>query len=115
MAPATDAQHAYLQVADAFRDLIARGELAPGQRLPSIRQIASDHNIAAATAQNALAVLKDDGLIKATSTRGYFVTEDAAALILGGGNTGAIEQRIAALATELERLKERVVRLEEER
>jgi AcrR family transcriptional regulator len=44
------------------RERIAQGELRPGDRVPSARQITRDWGVAIATATKALAVLRDEGL-----------------------------------------------------
>lgn len=53
----------YLQIADHYRDLIRRGELKDGDRLPSTRQIVDQWGVAHATAAKALRVLATDGLV----------------------------------------------------
>jgi DNA-binding GntR family transcriptional regulator len=55
-------QPPYLQIADDLRRRIVSGELAPGDHLPSGRQIAQDWNCAYATATKALAALRKEGL-----------------------------------------------------
>lgn len=52
----------YLQVVQELRRRIVDGELADGDRLPSVRQIADEWQIAQATAMKALAALRADGL-----------------------------------------------------
>jgi DNA-binding transcriptional regulator YhcF (GntR family) len=52
----------YRRIADEVRDRIARGELRPGDRVPSARQITKQWGVAIATATKALAVLRDEGL-----------------------------------------------------
>jgi GntR family transcriptional regulator len=52
----------YLQVVQELRRRIVEGELADGERLPSVRQIAEEWKIAQATAMKALAALRADGL-----------------------------------------------------
>lgn len=104
----------YVQLADALRSEIALGQLKPGERLPSIRDLAERFGIAPQTVQNGLGVLRKDGLIHAGSTRGYFVTDDAAEQL---GDTpvpqlAAVNARLDELAVTVEALKERVDALE---
>jgi GntR family transcriptional regulator len=62
------------QIAQIYRDRIASGELAPGDRLPSIRTIAQQYEVATTTAQKVLEALRDEGLA-VTSPMGTFVRE----------------------------------------
>ncbi len=68
---------AYKQLADQLRAAITRGDYAPGDLLPSLKQLSGAHGIAIATVQHALQVLKDEGLIYGVSGRGTFVRRAA--------------------------------------
>jgi DNA-binding transcriptional MocR family regulator len=50
------------------------GELAPGARLPSIRSISQEYEVATTTAQKVLEALRDEGLV-ITSPMGTFVAD----------------------------------------
>lgn len=73
--PADDPRPPYLQTADALRKLIKDGTLEPGNKLPSARELQEQYGIANSTAQNALRVLKDAGLIYSVQGRGVFVSQ----------------------------------------
>lgn len=49
------------QIYDGFRDAIVRGDLRPGQRVPSSRELASELSISRIPALNAYAQLLADG------------------------------------------------------
>jgi len=51
------------QLAQLLRELIRSGQLAPGDRVPSEPQLARDHAVSRDTAQRALAMLAEEGLI----------------------------------------------------
>lgn len=53
------------RIAAELRRRIASGELTPGDRLPSTRQIVAEWGVAMATATKALAALRQDGLVTA--------------------------------------------------
>lgn len=57
-------QPPYLQIAEELRRRIVSGELAPGDHLPSGRQIARDWGCAYATAAKVLATLRKEGLVE---------------------------------------------------
>jgi GntR family transcriptional regulator len=60
------------QIAQIYRDKIRSGELAPGARLPSIRSISQEYEVATTTAQKVIEALRDEGLVE-TSPMGTFV------------------------------------------
>ena len=62
-----------MAIADELRGRIARGELPPGARVPSTRRLAADHGVAMATAAKALALLSQDGLVRAEPRSGTVV------------------------------------------
>ncbi|MEV8227579.1 GntR family transcriptional regulator [Streptomyces sp. NPDC079167] len=63
----------YLRIASEIRQRIAEGELAPGDRVPSTRQVAKEWNVALATATKALATLRTEGLVEARPRAGTVV------------------------------------------
>ncbi|WP_051781628.1 MULTISPECIES: TetR/AcrR family transcriptional regulator C-terminal domain-containing protein [unclassified Streptomyces] len=63
----------YLRIVTAIRRRIADGELAPGDRVPSTRQIAAEWGVALATATKALTTLRLDGLVEARPRIGTVV------------------------------------------
>ncbi|MFF3429508.1 TetR/AcrR family transcriptional regulator C-terminal domain-containing protein [Streptomyces sp. NPDC002602] len=54
----------YLRIVGDIRRRVASGELAPGDRVPSIRRIARDWGVASATAAKALTTLRLEGLVE---------------------------------------------------
>lgn len=69
------AYHPYTRITDHYRQAISTGELAPGDRLPSQRQISATFNVSGNTANNAMAALQVEGLVR-TSPRGTFVADE---------------------------------------
>jgi DNA-binding transcriptional regulator YhcF (GntR family) len=63
----------YQRIAAEIRRSIAAGELAPGDRVPSVRQVARDWDVALATATRALSTLRQEGLIEAKPRVGTVV------------------------------------------
>lgn len=63
----------YVQVANYLRDQILRGELRPGDEIPSERQIAEEWGVSRPTATRALAALRVEGLVEARQGAGTFV------------------------------------------
>jgi DNA-binding transcriptional regulator YhcF (GntR family) len=71
------ADAAYRRIAQEIADRITRGELAPGDRVPSTRQIVARHGVAMATATKVLAELRRQGLVRAAPGVGTVVVSPA--------------------------------------
>jgi AcrR family transcriptional regulator len=54
----------YAQIAAELRDQIEQGTLAPGDRVPSTREITQRWGVAMATATKALAALRQEGIVR---------------------------------------------------
>ena len=63
----------YLQVADLLRRQIEDGALTA--RLPSVKSLSQEHGVSHITAEKALAVLRDEGIIHSVIGKGYYVVE----------------------------------------
>lgn len=68
-----DPRPPYLQVAAQLRAAILAGTYAEGDRLPSQAQIAETFGVARMTAQQALRILREQGLISSRTGSGNFV------------------------------------------
>lgn len=55
---------------------IIKGKYSPGEKLPSVRDLAAEAAVNPNTMQRALAALESSGLIYTERTSGRFVTED---------------------------------------
>jgi DNA-binding transcriptional regulator YhcF (GntR family) len=67
------------QIVAAIRDRITSGQLPPGARVPSTRQIVAEWGVAMATASKVLATLGQEGLVQARPGFGTIVASAAAA------------------------------------
>src|SRR5712675_336192 len=65
--------HLYEQMAGKIHQLIQRGTLRPGERVPSVRKLSEQHDVSIATVLQAYMVLEDKGLIEARPQSGYYV------------------------------------------
>ncbi|KAA5834333.1 TetR/AcrR family transcriptional regulator C-terminal domain-containing protein [Saccharopolyspora hirsuta] len=65
----------YLRIAADIRARIHSGQLRPGDRVPSTRQITEEWGVAMATATKALAALRREGLVHPVTGAGTVVTD----------------------------------------
>ncbi|WP_071654583.1 GntR family transcriptional regulator [Mangrovactinospora gilvigrisea] len=63
----------YVALADHIAARIAAGELHPGSRLPSERDLAAEYGVAYLTVRRAAVVLRERGLITTVHGKGTFV------------------------------------------
>jgi len=68
----------YLVIVAAIRRRIESGELGPGDRVPSTRQLADEWGVAIATATKALTALRNAGVVVAKPRSGTIVAPDTA-------------------------------------
>lgn len=68
-----DPRAPYQQIADDLRSAIRAGELAPGERIKSSRELADVYGVAPMTVHQAMRVLRDEGLVESYQGRGVFV------------------------------------------
>ena len=96
-----DSRPIYEQIKDGLRRMIAAGVLAEDEKLPSVRQLATELTINPNTIQRAYAELEKEGFIYSVAGKGSFV---AAA----GGQSEARKQelfaQLRALSAELKLL-----------
>jgi len=63
----------YAQLADVFRQRIARNVWPPGTRLPTLEALMGEFSVARVTVRQAMELLARDGLVSAERGRGTFV------------------------------------------
>ena len=101
---------AYEQVADQLRDLIVRGEVKPGHRLPNEAMLSTQMGVSRATIREALRVLAAQNLIRTAkgATGGSFVTLPSADHISAflGSNIALLQQAESVSLDEFLELRE---------
>ena len=75
-----DGMPIYLQIIDELTTRIARRDYLPGEKLPSVREVAIEAGVNPNTVQRALTELERRGLVRTERTSGRFVTEDESVL-----------------------------------
>jgi DNA-binding transcriptional regulator YhcF (GntR family) len=65
----------YYQIRSQLATMIAAGQLATGERLPTIRQLSADLGLAAGTVARAFRELEQAGLITSRGRHGTFIAD----------------------------------------
>ncbi|CAA0118168.1 2-aminoadipate transaminase [Halioglobus japonicus] len=71
----------YEQLADVVAQMIRSDVLAPGDKVPSIRQASAQHGVSPSTVFQAYYLLESRGLIRARERSGYYVSENVRKLL----------------------------------
>ncbi|MEV4974724.1 GntR family transcriptional regulator [Streptomyces scopuliridis] len=79
----------YEQIAESLRTRIADGEFAPGDLLPSGRDLSEQWSVSRATVVKAMDVLRNDGLVVSRQGTGFAVTEAPVARPAGQRRAGS--------------------------
>ena len=97
-----DARPIWQQLADQMTESIVTGEYSPGERFPSVRELAMQAGVNPNTMQRALARLEEDGLLITSRTAGRNVTEDEK--ILRAVRSQLAEKRVIEYLENMEKL-----------
>ncbi len=115
-----DSRPIYAQIKDGLRKLIVTGALSPGEKLPSVRELASELSINPNTIQRAYRELEAEGYINTAAGKGSFAAgiselpaekrtralkafdEAATELIYLGCGAGELKERLDKLYSETE-------------
>lgn len=109
-----DPQHPYRQVAARLRVAIETGALPVGERLKSVRELAQEHGVSPGTVQQALRLLRDEGLITTWQGRGTFVRSQSGDTV-DDPATPTADERVDEILDRLERLEGEVAELKRNR
>lgn len=95
----TDPEPPFAQLIEQIRQAVSCGKLAPGDQLPSIRQLAGDLDLNSKTVAKAYRLLERDAVIQSRGYRGTFVHADGKAnssVDLNAWVMGQLKETIAA-------------------
>lgn len=109
-----DPRPAYVQIADDLRTAIQKGEIAPGNQLPSTTDLTERYGVARMTVRSALRLLRDEGLVVARQGTGVFVrsTYSPVGVDTDAVSMGTVAERLDAIATQVQKLTDRVDKIE---
>ena len=92
----------YSQLIAQIKVGIVTGAFPPGERLPSVRDLATEAGVNPNTMQRALAELERDGLVYSQRTAGRFVTEDK--IMIEQAKLGLAREQIQQFLQSMSRL-----------
>ena len=92
----------FQQIADEVKSVIARGACAPGEMIPSVRQMAAQALINPNTVARAYRDLEREGIVTTRRGLGVFVSDNAAKLCRNGRRED-IRAKLEELAAEARR------------
>ena len=105
----SDATAITVQIANDLRRRIADGEFAADQRMPSLRALAAEYEVAELTAHSAVKTLQAEGLLVASPGRGTYVRPPGEA----GEESADLEEQVAALQVDVASILQRLDRIEQ--
>lgn len=92
----------YLQLVEQLELYIISGKIPPGERLPSVRDLAMQAKVNPNTMQRALTELEELGLIYTERTNGKFITQNTE--LLEKHREHFITERLESFLTEMSEL-----------
>jgi DNA-binding GntR family transcriptional regulator len=63
----------YEQLASILRNMIKSGEIPVDRPIPSVKTLTQRYNVAQGTAEHAISILKEEGLLKGVKGKGNYV------------------------------------------
>ena len=103
---AATGQHLYLQVADAIRSQISTGRLNVEDRIPSTADLAEQHGVSKGVVQEAVRVLKREGLLVGQSGKAVYVRATPEAAAAEAAALKTVDEQLAELREEVRDLAE---------
>lgn len=94
----------YLQMADRLCDEILSGKYGPGERIPSVRELAVYLGVNANTVVRTYEALSLQGIIQTRRGLGYFVTEDARDRIMNARRRHFMDETLPELFRQMQLL-----------
>lgn len=109
----------YQQIQDRIKNDIISGKYLPGQKLPGVRDLATEASVNPNTMQRALTNLEQEGLIITLGTNGRVVTSDLDLIkeekyTQFQSITMAYLQKVQSLGFSRQEASDRILQLEEE-
>jgi GntR family transcriptional regulator len=98
---AATGQHLYLQVADAIRSQISTGRLNVDDRIPSTADLAEQHGVSKGVVQEAVRVLKGEGLLIGQTGKAVYVRATPETAAAEAAALKTVDEQLAELRGEV--------------
>ena len=99
-----DKEPIYLQLKDQIKDMILAGDIAEGEALPSVRQVAIDYKVNPITVSKSYQILVDEQLVEKRRGLGMFVKPGAAEKLQVNENEQFINEDWPKILTKIQHL-----------
>ena len=99
-----DKEPIYLQLKDQIKDMILAGDIAEGEALPSVRQVAIDYKVNPITVSKSYQILVDEQLVEKRRGLGMFVKPGAAKKLQVNENEQFINEDWPKILTKIQHL-----------
>ena len=93
----------YVQVVEQVQELVATGQLSPGDQLPTVRQLASELRVNFNTIARAYRMLDEAGLISTQQGRGTYILDQSKDQLKDLLNKETLQGQVARFMSELAR------------
>ena len=94
----------YRQIVDYAFNRIIEGAWPPGEKIPSVRELAADLGVNTRTVLKAMEDLQDADVIEPRRGMGFILADDASDKVTGARRREFFDVTLPALAEELQRL-----------
>ena len=99
------AEPIYRQIVEQLRRLIAGGQLAPGDLLPSVREVAGFHAVNPMTVSRAYSLAENEGLLERLRGKGMAVAAVMRSSQTQGQRLALLEPQLTALVRQARELE----------
>ena len=87
----------YLQICDAICEQILSGTLGPDERIPSVREYGAEIGVNPNTVMRSYEKLTNEGIIYNRRGIGYFISQDAKAIVLEAQRKEFLDNELPAI------------------
>lgn len=106
--PDTISRTLYKKVANDLRSQIVAGALQVGDKIPSTPELSTLYSVSATAARNAVAVLREEGLLEGVPGKGVFVLATPADVDERRLSVESVHEEVSALRQEVQSLGQRI-------
>jgi len=95
----------FLQIAENLCHRVLEGSLKPGDRVPSVRELAEEFEVNRNTLLRAYSLLNEDGVFENSRGVGFFISDDAVNIILKTEKTDFFKNELPVFIEKVKLLK----------